>query len=152
MIADLPIVSIIQGYYLLKSVGLKSVNLSGESVAPEHKIRLIPYWELDDIPDKSVSLFINTDSMPEIDNDISEHYMGLIKEKGSNAFLSINQETQTDNHEIVQDMVEKAGGFSRVYRFPHWMLRGYVEELYKIADTTPVNRLDRRWWKIRTLD
>jgi putative sugar O-methyltransferase len=132
-IADLPIVSVIQGYYLMKSVGPKSVKLSGEPAAPEHKIRLIPYWELDDIPSKSVSLFINTDSMPEIDNDIAEHYMELIKDKGSNAFLSINQETQGDNHEVVQDMAEKAGGFRRVYRFPHWMLRGYVEELYKIG-------------------
>jgi putative sugar O-methyltransferase len=148
MIADLPIVSVIQGYYLMKSVGPKSVKLSGEPVAPEQKIRLIPYWELDDIPRKSISLFINTDSMPEIDNDIAEHYVELIKDKGSNAFLSINQETQGDNHEVVQDMVEKAGGFKRVYRFPHWMLRGYVEELYKIADTTPVlNRSDRWWWK-----
>jgi putative sugar O-methyltransferase len=136
MIADLPIVSVIQGYYLMKSVGLKSVNLSGESATPEHKIRLIPYWEFDDIPSKSVSLFINTDSMPEIDHDIAEHYIGLIKDKASNAFLSINQETQADNHGVVQDLVEKAGGFRRVYRFPHWMLLGYVEELYKIADIT----------------
>jgi putative sugar O-methyltransferase len=142
MIADLPIVSVIQGYYLMKSVGPKSVNLSGEPAAPEHKIRLIPYWELGDIPTKSVSLFINSDSMPEIDRDIAEHYMELIKDKASNAFLSINQETQADNHGAVQDLVEKAEGFRRVYRFPHWMLLGYVEELYKIADG-----LDRRWWK-----
>jgi hypothetical protein len=148
MIADLPIVSVIQGYYVMKSVGLKSVNLSGELATPEHKIRLIPYWELDDIPSKSVSLFINTDSMPEIDSDIAEHYVELIKDKASNAFLSINQETQAHNHMVVQDLVEKAGGFSRIYRFPHWMLRGYVEELYKIADITPVlTRSDRRWWK-----
>jgi hypothetical protein len=46
MIADLPIVSVIQGYYLMKSVEPKSVNLSGEPAAPEQKIRLIPYWGL----------------------------------------------------------------------------------------------------------
>lgn len=137
MIADLPIVSVIQGYYLMKSVGLKSVNLSGEPVTLEHKTRLIPYWELDEIPGKSVSLFINTDSMPEIDDDIAEHYMELIKDKGSNTFLSINQETQAG--EAVQDLVEKARGFKRVYRFPHWMLRGYVEELYEIVDRTPIS-------------
>jgi putative sugar O-methyltransferase len=148
MIADLPIVSVIQGYYLMKSVGPKSVYLSGEPATPEHKIRLIPYWELDDIPSKSVSLFINTDSMPEIDHDIAEHYIALIKDKASDAFFSINQETQADNHGVVQDLVEKAGWVRRVYRFPHWMLRGYVEELYKIADITPVlTESDRRWWK-----
>src|SRR5258708_969927 len=109
---------------------------------------LIPYWELDEIPRKSVSLFINTDSMPEIDNDLAEHYIELIKEKASDAFLSINQETQADSHGVVQDLVEKAGGFRRVYRFPHWMLRGYVEELYKIVATTPVStRSDHRWWQ-----
>jgi len=132
----------------MKSVGQKSVGLSGEPAASERKIRLIPYWELDDIPSKSISLFINTDSMPEIDNDIAEHYMELIKDKGSNAFLSINQETQAHNHWVVQEWVEKAEGFRRVYRFPYWMLRGYVEELYQIADITPVStRSDRRWWK-----
>ena len=141
MIADLPIVSVIQGYYLMKSVGLKSVNLSGELLTPEDKIKLIPYWELDEIRSKSISLFINTDSMPEIDDDIAEHYMGLMKDKGSNAFLSINQETQAG--EAVQDLVEKAGGFRRVYRFPHWMLRGYVEELYEIGDRTPVSASSR---------
>ena len=141
MIADLPIVSVIQGYYLMKSVGLKSVSLSGEVVTPEDKIKLIPYWELDEIPNKSISLFINTDSMPEIDDDIAEHYMGLMKEKGSNAFLSINQETQAG--EAVQDLVEKAGGFRRVYRFPHWMLRGYVEELYELGDRPPVSTSSR---------
>jgi putative sugar O-methyltransferase len=137
MIADLPIVSIIQGYYLLKSLGPKYVHLSGEPAAAHHKIRVIPYWELRDIPAKSVSLFINTDSMPEIDRDIAEHYMELIKDKGSNAFLSINQETQASYQGVVQDLVEKAGGFRRVYRFPYWMLLGYVEELYEIADRTP---------------
>jgi len=132
MIADLPIVSIIQGYYLMKSLGPKSVHLAGEPSGSE-KIKLIPYWELDDIPEKSVSLFINSDSLPEIDGNIAEHYMELIKNKGSNAFLSINQEAQVNNQGLVQNLIEKAGGFKRVYRFPHWMLRGYVEELYKIA-------------------
>ncbi len=132
MIADLPIVSIIQGYYLMKSLGPKSVHLAGEPSGFE-KIKLIPYWELDDIPEKSVSLFFNSDSLPEIDGNIAEHYMELIKNKGSNAFLSINQEAQVNNQGLVQNLIEKARGFKRVYRFPHWMLRGYVEELYKIA-------------------
>ena len=35
--------------------------------------------QLDDLADKSVSLFVNVDSLPEIDAEIARHYVGLIK-------------------------------------------------------------------------
>jgi hypothetical protein len=34
--------------------------------------------------------------------------------------------------DVVQDLLERAGGFRRIHRSPHWMIRGYVEELYRI--------------------
>jgi hypothetical protein len=129
-VIDLPIVSIIQGYYLMKSLGPKAVRLAGEDHSA--KVNIIPYWELDDIPEKSVSMFINIDSMPEIDADIANHYAKLINSKGSELFFSINHETQFNNQNVVQDLVERAGGFRRIHRSPHWMIRGYVEELYRI--------------------
>jgi len=131
-VADLPIVSIIQGYYLMKSLGPKHVHLYGEPKSSE-RFKLIPFWELDSIPDKSVSLFINVDSLPEIDEGISRNYMGVIKRKAINGFYSINQEAQVNKQGVVQNLTETAGGFQRIARFPYWMIKGYVEELYKIA-------------------
>jgi hypothetical protein len=132
-VADLPIVGIIQGYYLMKSLGPGAVHLGGENGSA--KVNIIPYWELDDIPEKSISTFINIDSMPEIDATIAEHYARLISNKGSELFFSINHETRFNNQNVVQDLVERAGGFRRIHRSPHWMMRGYVEEIYRIEPT-----------------
>lgn len=129
-VADLPIVSIIQGYYLMKSLGPDKVRLAGEDGAAT--VNIMPYWQLDDLPEKSVSLFINIDSMPEIDAGIAQHYAGLIAAKGNGRFLSINHETRFNDQNVVQDLVERAGGFHRTHRSPHWMMRGYVEEVYEI--------------------
>lgn len=131
-IADLPIVSIIQGYYLMKSVGADHVHLSGET-KNNQRIKIIPFWELDSLPEKSVSLFVNVDSFPEIDGDIAEHYMEVIKHKSINGLYSINQEAQVNKQGVVQNLTEKAGGFQRVARFPYWMISGYVEERYELA-------------------
>lgn len=134
-VADLPIVSIIQGYYLMKSLGPGVVHLAGE--AGSGRVRIIPYWELDDLADKSVSIFINIDSMPEIDADIARHYIELINKKGRDFFFSINHETRVNNQNVVQDLIEDAGGFRRIRRSPHWMIRGHVEEVYKIRGGSP---------------
>jgi hypothetical protein len=137
-VADLPIVSIIQGYYLMKSLGPNAVRLAAETGSG--KVNIIPYWELDHIPEKSISMFINIDSMPEIDANIAEHYIKLINRKGSDFFFSINQETNVNNQNIVQNLIEKSGGFRRINRTPHWMIRGYVEELYKIQKNEELTR------------
>lgn len=133
LVADLPIVSIIQGYYLMKSVGPQNVQLAGEPSRPSN-VKIIPYWQLDGLPAKSVSLFVNVDSMPEIEAETAKHYIGLIKAAGVDSFLSINQESGLNGQNVVQDLVESAGGFRRTYRCPYWLLAGYVEELYKIID------------------
>ena len=130
-IADLPIVSVMQGYYLLKSLGPEQVCLSGEGGAA--KVKLMPFWELDQLPDASVSMFINIDSMPEIDADSALHYIELIREKCSGRFYSINHETRFNDQNVVQDLVERVGGLRRIHRSPHWMMKGYVEELYEQA-------------------
>ena len=36
-------------------------------------------------------------------------------------------------HGLVSDLVAKNGGFHRNYRFPTWIRRGHVEELYELA-------------------
>lgn len=132
---DLPMVSIMQGYYLMKSLGPDQVSLHGEKT--NAKIRLLPYWELENEPNNSHSLFINHDSMPEIETKVALDYMRLIKNKGSDLFWSINQEGREINADgvpqnVVGDLIKEAGGFRRIYRYQHWLRAGWIEELYEI--------------------
>ena len=128
--ADLPIVSIIQGYYLMKSSGPENVRLSGEPPS-DRRVQIMPYWELDNLPEDSVDLFVNIDSFPEIDANIAEHYMKIIKHTGR-SFLSINQEAEFEGQVVVRNLVEKNGGYRQLHRFPYWMIQGYCEELFDI--------------------
>lgn len=133
---DLPTVSIIQGYYLAKSLGLESVWFYGEVPRP-CQIRILPYWSLDSAPDKYFSLAINQDSLPEIDRTIALSYCKLLSKICDGYFLSINQEGQggnTDGHHqsVVYELIESVGGFQRIQRNPDWMRGGYVSEVYKI--------------------
>jgi putative sugar O-methyltransferase len=134
---DLPIVSILQGYYLMRSLGQNKVWLHGEPQS-EAVARVRPHWALADEPDKSIDLFVNQDSLPEIELAAARSYIRLIHAKGRNFFLSINQEGQALDtfclpQSVVYQLVEENGGFERSYRFPHWMRAGYVEELYRIC-------------------
>lgn len=133
---DLPIVTVLQGYYLMRSLGPEKVWLHGE--APTNApARVQPFWTLPDEPDNSVALFINQDSLPEIEKSAAQNYLRSIRTKGVSLFLSINQEGQAPDQfsnpqSVVFRLVEENGGFEREYRFPHWMRAGYVEELYRI--------------------
>jgi putative sugar O-methyltransferase len=135
---DLPIVSVLQGYYLMRSLGPDEVWLHGE---PHRDVvaHVQPYWTLREAPDKSIALVINQDSMPEIERSVAMEYLRLIRAKCRFFFLSINQEGQAPDQfmnpqSVVFNLVEEAGGFRRQCRFPHWMRATYVEELYHILD------------------
>lgn len=133
---DLPTVSILQAYYLMRDFGVDAVWLYGDAPRPA-QFRLLPYWRLDDEEPNAHALFINQDSLPEIDAQIAMHYLDAIKKKGGRYLLSINQEggernTITTQQSVVSHMIAQSGGFRRQYRFPYWLRAGYVEELYEI--------------------
>jgi hypothetical protein len=134
-IFDLPTVSLMQAYYLMRSLGQEQVCLYGENF--KARVRLLPYWQMENEPAKSHSLAINLDSLPEIEFNTALNYMRLIKEKVSGQFWSVNQEGQGRNtggrsQNIVWELAERAGGFRRLHRFPHWLRAGWVEELYEV--------------------
>jgi hypothetical protein len=134
-IFDLPTVSVMQAYYLMRSLGPDEVTLYGENT--KARVRLLPYWQLENEPAKSHALAINLDSLPEIEHDTALNYMRLIKEKVSGHFWSVNQEGQGRNtggksQNVVWHLIEKSGGFRRMHRFPHWLRAGWIEELYEI--------------------
>jgi putative sugar O-methyltransferase len=134
---DLPIVSILQGYFLMKSHGPEQVCLWGEK-AHQARINVCPWWALETSPDKLFTLVVNQDSMPEIDQNISFNYLNLIKKKATDYFLSINQEghapsIKSGTQSVVYMLVDAVGGFRRLSRERDWMREGYVAETYQIA-------------------
>lgn len=133
---DLPIVSILQGYFLMKSHGPEQVCLWGEE-AHQARVKLFPWWAFETIPEKLFTLVVNQDSMPEIDKDISLNYLSLIKRKATDYFLSINQEGRAPNIEnrnqsVIYELVDAVGGFRRLSRERDWMREGYIAETYQI--------------------
>lgn len=133
---DLPTVSVVQGYYTMKSLGPERVWLYGEEPSSA-TVKLLPYWEYEHAPAKYFPLIFNQDSLPEIEVSAASEYIRLIREKGSRWFLSINQEARESNtvnklQSVVYELIAGNGGLRRIYRFPYWMRAGYVEELYQI--------------------
>lgn len=139
-IFDLPVTNILQGYYLLKSLPKANIVLYGEERSPNHSnvIRILPYWEFDNINEKYFDLTHNQDSFPEIDEDIVKGYLRKIRCNTKEYFLSINQESRPQSlvpgksQLNVSNIIESVGGYSRISRFPFWLRRGYLQELYKV--------------------
>jgi hypothetical protein len=140
-IIDLPYVSVISGYYLIKSLPEANIVLYGEnSQGTTDSIRCYPYWCFVDIPDNSFELTLNQDSFPEIERNTVLEYLRQIRRNTKQYFLSINQECQapqTGPHNlqlVVSELIGSLGNaYERVYRFPYWVREGHVEELFRIV-------------------
>lgn len=133
-VIDLPWVNALQGYYLLMTRPPESVRLFGE--AGEAVVRVLPFWCFDDIPDRSVNVVLNTNSMPEMGEDSARNYLtGIRRILDNGFFLSINQEAKAPvaghgEQLCVADLVQATGGLRRQSRHRSWMRHGYVEEVY----------------------
>ncbi|KKT90657.1 MAG: hypothetical protein UW92_C0031G0004 [Candidatus Jorgensenbacteria bacterium GW2011_GWA2_45_13] len=137
-IFDLPLMNVIQAWYLIKTLPDKKITLYGETEDSKDSVKIMPSWEFAKT-DKRYGLVLNQDSFPEISKDVVEDYLRKIK-KCTKYFLSINHEHQaplfsgTDKRNlVVPSLVEESGGFKRIYRFPFWLRKGYAEELYEIT-------------------
>ena len=104
----------------------------------EQTLNVLPYWEMSRLPGRSVDIVVNQESLPEIERANAEAYVADIERATRGLFLSINHESaarvgdQGFEHNLVSDLVAKNGGFHRSYRFPTWIRRGHVEELYEL--------------------
>ena len=138
-IYDLPLVNVLQGYFLIRAMPDCRITLFGEPGADARGgIKVLPGSVLARAPAKSFDLVLNQDSFPEIDQETVAEYLRQIARSSKAYFLSINHEANTSipgstfSHVSVAEMVEKVGGLQRTYRFPCWVRAGYVEELYKV--------------------
>jgi len=137
-IVDLPVINVLQGFFLIKTCGPNNVHLYGEK-NEERAIHVLPYWMMREMPEKCFDLTMSQESLPEIERKNAEEYIRDIARTTRKYFLSINQECggsvgyKDFQHNIVPALVAEHGGFKRRYRFPWWIRKGNIEELYEIA-------------------
>ena len=132
-IFDLPWVNALQGYFLIRTLPEGTVRLYGESTGD---VRVLPYWALENEPEKSCDGAVNTDSLPEMGRATAAGYLPQIRRAARRFFLSINQEAKAGvpgvgEQNCVAELVEEAGGFAVLSRQRYWLRQGYVEEVFR---------------------
>lgn len=140
VIYDLPLINVLQGYFLIRTLPDARIVLCGEEM-PSHgrAIKVLPASLFERAAPKSFDVVLNQDSFPEIDRATVREYLRGIARTTRQYFLSINHEAETSlgssNYKqlVVGDAVQETGGFDRLYRFPCWVRPGYVEELYRCS-------------------
>jgi hypothetical protein len=136
-IIDLPLVSMLQGYFLLRALPQLGVQLYGEPDNASAKVRLMPTYCFHS-QDRRYDILFNQDSIPEMNAEYSLAYLKRARDNVTGAFYSINQEArapQTDAapQTTVPDVAQQAGGWRRSVRYRHWLRAGYVDEVYRKA-------------------
>lgn len=119
-IVDLPFTAISQGYFLGRTLGPASIAADGEPETAD----AIKLWAPDTFLARRerYDLMVNVDSLTEMGWETASAYWKAIRSRAAR-FLSIN-------HESNEFTVRQLPGLAPYTRYPYWMRRGYVEELY----------------------
>ena len=119
---DLPLGNIVQACFLSRALGEDAIALPGES-AQIGQVRIeTPSWFL--ATEEKFDIVLNVNSMTEMSFDNANAYVEKIV-AASCAFVSINHEINTFKTADLPALKGLSG-----QRFPYWMRKGYVEELY----------------------
>jgi len=139
-IVDLLGVNVVQGWYALKSLPADAVALYGEDPpgAAAGRLQILPAHAVAEMDGPLFDLVLNQDSFPEMSAATVTDYLHWIGRCCSGSLMSINHESKPAygaglEHVNVPEMTAASGGFELTYRFPYWLRRGYVVELYRIA-------------------
>jgi len=145
-IIDLPLINVVQGFYALRTMPGDEVVLYGERPSGEAsgRLQILPPHAVEELGDKAFDLFLNQDSIPEMDQGIAEGYLGWIARVCRGAFVSINHETKApygvdaQAQLSVHEMADRVDGLLLEARYPYWLRRGYVLEIYaaRLAPTS----------------
>lgn len=130
VVVDLPVVNVLQGYFLAQSLGPSQVSFHGEA---KRNVSIVPAQALSTIT-SPFPILVNKDSMPEIDRRTVEGYLAWARESCDGLFYSYNQEaaaaTEDSAQNVVPEIIRQVGGFERVRRDLSWLRGGYTEEIY----------------------
>lgn len=122
---DLPLGNIAQACFLSRALGEDAIALPGEQAqAGQIKIET-PSWYL--ASNETFDIAFNADSLTEMALDNANAYAKKIVAT-SRLFVTINHEI---NAFRVSDLLAPKGLSGQ--RFPYWMRKGYVEEIYFIG-------------------
>lgn len=137
-IIDLPIVNVMQGYFLSKALGVSKVSLYGEPAVEDAVMFVFPTVATDSMVRQDFDVLINQNSMPEMSERIVENYIRFAKNRVSGIFFSYNHEAYSivygKPQVLVPEVVARVKGFQRLSRNASWVRSGYVEETYKVVD------------------
>jgi hypothetical protein len=129
-IVDLPIVNVIQGYFLASALGAERVSFHGE---PPTQVNIVPNFALQEV-ESPFAVLVNKDSMPEMPHTTMVEYLQWGALNCDGLFYSYNQEVTAEFRGEAQGVVHKAvaetGCFERLRRDESWVRHGYVEEIY----------------------
>jgi hypothetical protein len=126
-IVDLPIMNVVQGYFLIKCLGGNNVRLFGED-NPTAGIEVLPYWEFFNRA-RDYSVVFNRFSMTEIQRDRVDEYLAEIETRSA-TFLSINHEIGPPSHINLHQIIAERGKLECRFRYPYWIRKRFVEELF----------------------
>ena len=135
-IIDLPIINVVQGYFLMKCFGEEVILLFGESIS-DKPIKVMPYWHFLR-EDNQFDICFNQDSLPEMPFERALEYLNRIPEVTRSHFYSINQEAcapagQGLTQLNIPEIIAKNSKYNLLFRYPNWIRKGYVEELYSLT-------------------
>ncbi len=130
-IVDLPLINVLQGYFLSQALGSSEVSFYGED---PRRVAIIPTHALSSI-DLPFDVLVNKDSMPEIPEPALLDYLLWARQGCDGIFYSYNHESARwfagDPQNVVSHALARVGGFARISREASWLRRGYVEEIYR---------------------
>jgi hypothetical protein len=131
IIADLPIINVLQAYFLGIVFGGEHVRLSGESDSSA-LFEIVPGTSVPSLG--RVDVLFNENSLPEIPPPAAASYLRWATDHVAEFFFSYNHETVTPDRRgavsTVPEMMGQAGGFSSAGRTYSWLRPGYVEEVW----------------------
>ena len=132
-IIDLPMVNVLQGYFLSKAFHSSNVCFFGENPKDTTRFFILPTIAFESI-NHEIDVLINENSMPEMTDQIVEDYIQTAKDKVTGIFFSYNHEAFATisgiHHVLVSEIVNRVGGFKCMARNVSWVRNGYVEETY----------------------
>jgi putative sugar O-methyltransferase len=128
---DIPEVLLVASYFLLKAFPDRRICLYGEGdVSGDHEIVLLPHFAIDDLPDSSADLVLNTHSFSEMDEACARHYLEVTNRICRKYFHHINHEQQFSyrhkdgsiiSNLIGSRMIPDRQKFKRLYKCPRVM-------------------------------
>lgn len=132
-IIDLPQINVIQGFYLMSSLGGDSVQLFGESKsAPIKIVSNTAYRQT--VNTSKFDIVFNQGSLPEMSQEVAIEYLKWIAASRKN-LISINHEnqprgTEGDRQNRVSSLFLEIKEYGLIQHQQYWLRRGYALETW----------------------